>query len=66
MKKSVVDSLLPIEDRREMSKELILQLYPTVNEIELAIRKLPRWMKSESRARNAILTFKFVCEYTTS
>ncbi|KAI9637190.1 Aldehyde/histidinol dehydrogenase [Dioszegia hungarica] len=38
----------------------IEELYPIYNEIELAIRKLPEWMKTESRSKDAITTFKFI------
>lgn len=41
---------------------MTVQLYPVMNEIDIAVRRLPGWMKDESRIWDAILSFKAMRE----
>lgn len=33
-------------------------MFPIYNEIDLAVKKLPEWMKDETRGSDAILAFR--------
>ena len=34
-----------------------------LNEIDLAIKRLPEWMQDEDRSADAVWSFRTVCEY---
>lgn len=37
------------------------QMWVVLNEIDLAIKRLPQWMKDEDRSEDAVWSFKTVC-----